>query len=63
MIYIYLFFLYDKCEALDAFKIYKAKVEKQLGTQIKIVKSNRGGEYYGRYIERGQLSSPFARFL
>ena len=63
MIYIYLFLLYDKCEALDAFKIYKAKVEKQLGTQIKIVKSNRGGEYYGRYIERGQLSGPFVRFL
>ena len=59
----YLFLLYDKCEALDPFKIQKAKVEKQLGKQIKIVKSDRGGKYYGRYTERGQLSGPFARFL
>ena len=59
----YLFLLYDKCETLDAFKIYKAEVEKQLGKQIKTVKSDRCGEYYGRYTERGQLSGPFARFL
>ena len=61
--YMYIFLLYDKCEALYAFKIYKAKVKKQLGKQIKIVKSDRGGAYYGRYIERGQLSGPFVRFL
>ena len=59
----YLFLLYDKCEALDAFKIYKAKVKKQLGKKIKIMNSNRGGEYYGRYTKIEQLSCPFARFL
>ena len=37
-IYIYIFSLYDKCETLDAFKIYKLEVEKQLGKQIKIMK-------------------------
>ena len=36
--YMYLFLLYDKCETLDAFKIYKVEVEKQFGKQIKIVK-------------------------
>ena len=35
--FMYLYLLYDKSEALDAFKIYKAKVEKQLGKQIKII--------------------------
>ena len=53
--YMYLFLLYDKGETLD--------VEKQLGKQIKIVTLDRGGAYYGRYIERGQLSGPFVRFL
>ena len=62
-IYMHLFLFYDKCEALDAFKIYKTKVKKQLGKQIKMVKSDRGGEYYGGYTEREQLSGPFARFL
>ena len=28
-----------------------------------IVRSDRGGEYYGRYTENGQASGPFARFL
>ena len=31
--------------------------------QIKIVRSNRDGEYCGRYTKNGQASSPFARFL
>ena len=53
--YMYLFLLYDKCKTLD--------VEKQLGKQIKIVKSDRSGKYYGMYTKRGQLSGPFARFL
>jgi len=59
----YLFLLYDKNEALDAFKIYKVEVEKQSGKQIKIMRSDKGGEYYGKYTEKGQLLGPFARFL
>ncbi|KAK9232999.1 hypothetical protein WN943_023248 [Citrus x changshan-huyou] len=61
--YMYLYLLYDKGEALDAFKVYKAEVEKQLGKPIKIVRSDRGGEYYGRYTGSGQKPGPFARFL
>uniref|UniRef100_A0A2N9G0L4 Integrase catalytic domain-containing protein n=1 Tax=Fagus sylvatica TaxID=28930 RepID=A0A2N9G0L4_FAGSY len=61
--YMYLYMLYNKNEALDAFKIFKAEVEKQCGKQIKIVRSDRGGEYYGRYTEDGQAPGPFAKFL
>jgi transposase InsO family protein len=61
--YMYLYMLYNKNEALDAFKIFKAEVEKQCGKQIKIVRSDRGGEYYGRYTEDGQAPRPFAKFL
>jgi len=50
--YMYFFLLYDKNEALDAFKIYKVEVEKQLGKKIKIVRSDRGEEYYVRYTEK-----------
>ena len=31
--------------------------------QIKIVRSDRDREFYGRYIENGQALGPFARFL
>jgi transposase InsO family protein len=61
--YMYLYMLHNKNEALDAFKIFKAEVEKQCGKQIKIVRSDRGGEYYGRYIEDGHAPGPFAKFL
>ena len=61
--YMYLYFLNAKSEALDAFKIFKAEVEKQCGKQIKIVRSDRGGEYYGRYTKNGQALGPFAKFL
>lgn len=59
----YLYIFYDKGEALDAFKVYKVGVEKQLGKQIKIVRSNKGGEYYGRYMGLRQSPGPFAKFL
>jgi len=41
----------------------KTKVENQCNKQIKIVRSNRGREYYGIYAENGQAPGPFAKFL
>ena len=61
--YMYVYLLHNKYEALDAFKIFKAEVENQCGKQIHIVRSDRGGEYYGRYTENGQAPGPFAKFL
>ena len=40
--YMYLYLLFDKAEALDVFKAYKAEVEKQTEKSIKIVRSDRG---------------------
>ena len=57
------YLLHNKNEALDAFKVFKAEVENQCGKQIKIVRSDRGGEYYDRYTENGQAPDPFTKFL
>jgi hypothetical protein len=59
----YLYFLTDKAETLNAFNTYKVEVEKQKEQKIKIVRSDRGGEYYGRYTEKGEMIGPFAKFL
>ena len=61
--FMYLCLLRSKDEALDAFKVFKIDVEKQYGKQIKIVRSNRGGEYYGRYTKSGQAPGTFVNFL
>ena len=31
--------------------------------KVRVVRSDRGGEYYGRYDETGQNPGPFAKFL
>ncbi|KAL0359933.1 UNVERIFIED_CONTAM: hypothetical protein Sangu_0842700 [Sesamum angustifolium] len=61
--YMCIYFLNHKAEALDAFKVFKVKVEKQCDKHIKVVRSNKGGEYFGRYTEGGHAPGPFAKFL
>jgi len=53
----------ERAEVLDKFKLFKAEVENQHDRKIKIVRSDRGGEYYGRHMPYGQISGPFAKFL
>ena len=62
--YGYLYLIHEKSQTLDVFKQFKVEVENQLNKRFKVVKSNRGGEYYGRYDGSGeQRSGPFAKFL
>lgn len=46
--------LHNQSKELDAFNVFKVEVEKQAWS-----KSDRSGEYYGRYTE----DTPFAMFL
>ena len=39
------------------------KFERQLDRNVKIVRSDRGGEYHEKYDESGQNPCPFAKFL
>ena len=43
--YCYVYLLSSKDEAVNAFKSYKTEVETQLNKKIKIIRSDRGGEY------------------
>ena len=62
--YGYLYLIHEKSQSLGVFKSYKAKVENQLGKKLKSIKSDHGGEYYGRYDGSSeQRPGPFARYL
>jgi hypothetical protein len=61
--YGYIYPIKERSGALDKFKIFKAEVENQHDKRIKIVRSDRGGEYYGQHTPFGQVPRPFARFL
>ena len=39
------------------------EVERQLDKKVKIVRSDKDGEYYGKYDKLGQNPGPFAKFL
>ena len=62
--YGYHYHIHEKSQSLEVFKSFKVAVENQLNKRIKNVRSNRGGEYYGKYDGLGeQCSGPFAKFL
>jgi transposase InsO family protein len=62
--YGYIFLIKEKAQTLDMLKSFKAEVELQLNKRIKQVRSDRGGEYYGRYDGSGeQCPGLFAKFL
>ena len=41
----YIYLLNSKDEAINAFKQYKIEVENQLNKKIKMIRSDKGGEY------------------
>uniref|UniRef100_A0A2N9IKQ7 Integrase catalytic domain-containing protein n=1 Tax=Fagus sylvatica TaxID=28930 RepID=A0A2N9IKQ7_FAGSY len=61
--YGYVYLLHEKSQAINALKAYIAEVERQLDRKVKIIRSDRGGEYYGRYDGIRQCPRPFAKFL
>ena len=61
--YGYVYLLHEKSQAVNALEVYINEVERQLDIKVKIVRSDRGGEYYGKYDESGQHPGPFAKFL
>lgn len=56
--YGYVYLINEKSEVLDKFKNFKAVVENQHNLKIKIVRSDKGGEYYGRHLDLGQSPGP-----
>ncbi|WVZ17437.1 hypothetical protein V8G54_010419 [Vigna mungo] len=50
-------------KGLNALEVFINKVERQLDRKVKVVRSDRGGEYYGKTDESGQCPGPFAKYL
>ena len=42
---IWVYFLQEHCETLEKFKIFKALTRNQTGKRLKVVRSDRGGEF------------------
>ena len=55
--------LNEKSQAVNSLEVFIKEVERQLDRKVKIVRSDRGGEYYGKHGESGKNLGPFAKFL
>ncbi|KAD4384796.1 hypothetical protein E3N88_24964 [Mikania micrantha] len=49
--YCYVYLLKSKDEAIDKFVLYKTEVENQLNKKIKVLRSDRGGEYVSPFSD------------
>ncbi|KAJ9556794.1 LOW QUALITY PROTEIN: hypothetical protein OSB04_011408 [Centaurea solstitialis] len=65
--YCYVYLLKSKDEAIDKFMVYKTEVENQLNKKIKVVRSDRGGEYVSPFAEicsqngiRHEFTAPYS---
>ena len=47
----WIYFLRKKSEVFDEFKEFKALVENQIEKQIKVLRTDNGGEFYGNEFE------------
>jgi hypothetical protein len=61
--YAYVYLISEKSEALNKLKKFKTEVENQHNLKTKVVRLDRGGEYYGRHTDLGQSPGPFTLFL
>lgn len=58
MVFFLKFYLSEKSQVLNCFKIFMLEVENQLDKRIKIVRFDHGGEFYGR--KQGSICFVFA---
>ncbi|GJV62109.1 retrovirus-related pol polyprotein from transposon TNT 1-94 [Tanacetum coccineum] len=65
--YCYVYLLKSKDKAIDKFVLYKTEVENQLGRKIKVVRSDRGGEYVSPFADlcakhgiRHEFTAPYS---
>ena len=49
--YCYVYLLKSKDEAIEKFVLYKNEVENQLNKKIKVLRSDRGGEYESPFVD------------
>jgi hypothetical protein len=61
--YGYIYPIHEQSKAFDKFKVFKAEVKNQHDAKIKVVRLDRGGEYYVRHTPYGQVPGPFAKVL
>ena len=55
--------MHEKSQAVNALEVYITEIERQLERKVKIIRLDRGGEYYGKYCESGQCPGSFAKLL
>lgn len=54
---------HEKANSGNVLEVFIDEVEMQLYRKVKVVRSDRSGEFYGKFNESGQCEGPFAKLL
>ena len=60
--YCYLYLLHEKSWSVDVPEMFINEVERQLDRKVKVVRSDRGGEYYEKFNESEHHKDSFAKW-
>ena len=55
--------LHERTQSVDVLETFISEVERQLNRKVKVIRSDRGGEYYGKTSEVGKIPGPFKKLL
>jgi GAG-pre-integrase domain/Integrase core domain len=58
--YGFIYLLHEKSQSVDALKIFITEVERQLERKVKIIRFDRGGQYYGKNDDARKARHCFA---
>ncbi|KAL1195638.1 Retrovirus-related Pol polyprotein from transposon TNT 1-94 [Cardamine amara subsp. amara] len=61
--YGYTYLLHEKSKYVNVLEVFIDEMERQLDKKIKVVRSDRHGEFNGEFDESGQCPCPFAKSL
>ena len=49
--YVYTYLLHERSKFVDVLKVFTDKMERRLDRKVKVVRSDRGGELYGKLLQ------------
>ena len=55
--------LHEKSQSVDALEVFINEVERQLDIKMKVIRFDKGGEYYGKYDEIGKCPVLFSKII
>ena len=58
--YVYTYLLHERSNFVDVLKVFTDKMERRLDRKVKVVRSDRGGELYGKLLQSRGICAQYS---